>query len=405
MRRRRATRARWAGGTRMTLLAWTRTCFSSRGRHTRYWRDWSSDVCSSDLRAATATTRWISASGARSPASSSGSPATRDPVRAPTRRWTTAWKTPSSHHNCRGRFPGMRPTAFTCGDGCRCPSAGSPTSCNSPRETPRPRTWWSTARAFPSRWWMKAVFRSGRRAPCASRTTSTSTCISSASSRFYITCGPGVSDSTTLPTTAIRIPSTTFWARRNSVRTAGGRSAPSACVCACWGESKRGGGHLRLRCDQCDPVRLGARLGLLHPGHQPQGLHGRDHPREPALVGAAEHGHPGGRQENLEYPNRIGAVLEMQRQLLVFLEGLLHGADLSEDGRADVIRLRRRNGLFGGGILRGGQQRLLRELFGEFAQSHPGLMLTFSLAPPKPHRRRRGVASIRVLEWQIGRAH
>src|SRR5581483_4694120 len=26
--------------------------FSSRRRHTRYWRDWSSDVCSSDLRAA-----------------------------------------------------------------------------------------------------------------------------------------------------------------------------------------------------------------------------------------------------------------------------------------------------------------------------------------------------------------
>src|ERR1035437_2222670 len=25
--------------------------FSSRRRHTRYWRDWSSDVCSSDLRA------------------------------------------------------------------------------------------------------------------------------------------------------------------------------------------------------------------------------------------------------------------------------------------------------------------------------------------------------------------
>src|SRR5947209_9459550 len=24
--------------------------FSSRGRHTRYWRDWSSDVCSSDLQ-------------------------------------------------------------------------------------------------------------------------------------------------------------------------------------------------------------------------------------------------------------------------------------------------------------------------------------------------------------------
>src|SRR3712207_4146209 len=28
--------------------------FSSRRRHTRYWRDWSSDVCSSDLRAASA---------------------------------------------------------------------------------------------------------------------------------------------------------------------------------------------------------------------------------------------------------------------------------------------------------------------------------------------------------------
>src|SRR3712207_8463487 len=26
-------------------------CFSSRRRHTRYWRDWSSDVCSSDLGA------------------------------------------------------------------------------------------------------------------------------------------------------------------------------------------------------------------------------------------------------------------------------------------------------------------------------------------------------------------
>src|SRR3712207_8722577 len=28
--------------------------FSSRRRHTRYWRDWSSDVCSSDLLAALA---------------------------------------------------------------------------------------------------------------------------------------------------------------------------------------------------------------------------------------------------------------------------------------------------------------------------------------------------------------
>src|SRR5215217_9252915 len=29
--------------------------FSSRRRHTRYWRDWSSDVCSSDLRSHTDT--------------------------------------------------------------------------------------------------------------------------------------------------------------------------------------------------------------------------------------------------------------------------------------------------------------------------------------------------------------
>src|SRR3712207_7497748 len=31
--------------------------FSSRRRHTRYWRDWSSDVCSSDLAARVLVTR------------------------------------------------------------------------------------------------------------------------------------------------------------------------------------------------------------------------------------------------------------------------------------------------------------------------------------------------------------
>src|SRR3712207_6536547 len=31
--------------------------FSSRRRHTRYWRDWSSDVCSSDLDGAPVTGR------------------------------------------------------------------------------------------------------------------------------------------------------------------------------------------------------------------------------------------------------------------------------------------------------------------------------------------------------------
>src|SRR3712207_9238526 len=34
--------------------------FSSRRRHTRYWRDWSSDVCSSDLIWGATLTRWVS---------------------------------------------------------------------------------------------------------------------------------------------------------------------------------------------------------------------------------------------------------------------------------------------------------------------------------------------------------
>src|SRR5947209_9747075 len=33
--------------------------FSSRRRHTRYWRDWSSDVCSSDLAALVSRRRWV----------------------------------------------------------------------------------------------------------------------------------------------------------------------------------------------------------------------------------------------------------------------------------------------------------------------------------------------------------
>src|SRR3712207_8100890 len=42
----------------MRVLSNTHSCilffFSSRRRHTRYWRDWSSDVCSSDLSRALA---------------------------------------------------------------------------------------------------------------------------------------------------------------------------------------------------------------------------------------------------------------------------------------------------------------------------------------------------------------
>src|SRR3712207_8210051 len=32
------------------MISWCAFFVSSRRRHTRYWRDWSSDVCSSDLR-------------------------------------------------------------------------------------------------------------------------------------------------------------------------------------------------------------------------------------------------------------------------------------------------------------------------------------------------------------------
>src|SRR5947209_10589647 len=35
--------------------------FSSRRRHTRYWRDWSSDVCSSDLTEIMGLNNWIAA--------------------------------------------------------------------------------------------------------------------------------------------------------------------------------------------------------------------------------------------------------------------------------------------------------------------------------------------------------
>src|SRR3712207_9508877 len=62
--------------------------FSSRRRHTRYWRDWSSDVCSSDLRRGP---------GARPPVGeraasthpqileTSGPPAGHNPPRSPAR--------------------------------------------------------------------------------------------------------------------------------------------------------------------------------------------------------------------------------------------------------------------------------------------------------------------------------
>src|SRR3712207_6609746 len=38
--------------SRQSVCVWFFFFFSSRRRHTRYWRDWSSDVCSSDLTGA-----------------------------------------------------------------------------------------------------------------------------------------------------------------------------------------------------------------------------------------------------------------------------------------------------------------------------------------------------------------
>src|SRR5476651_1321213 len=58
--------------------------FSSRRRHTRYWRDWSSDVCSSDLAAAgasnspaagAAAAATAAAGAANSPAAAAGAAA------------------------------------------------------------------------------------------------------------------------------------------------------------------------------------------------------------------------------------------------------------------------------------------------------------------------------------------
>src|SRR5258707_10950389 len=49
--------------------------FSSRRRHTRYWRDWSSDVCSSDLEeglAAIPAAQGVDADGATGPAAGTG---------------------------------------------------------------------------------------------------------------------------------------------------------------------------------------------------------------------------------------------------------------------------------------------------------------------------------------------
>src|SRR3712207_3187049 len=62
--------------------------FSSRRRHTRYWRDWSSDVCSSDLRRSRSGTSRSSPWTRRTTSSGSGAacPAARTPLSRSGRR-------------------------------------------------------------------------------------------------------------------------------------------------------------------------------------------------------------------------------------------------------------------------------------------------------------------------------
>src|SRR3712207_6977568 len=49
----------WGGFTAVPFSGWVDVFFfSSRRRHTRYWRDWSSDVCSSDLPPRSTTLRF-----------------------------------------------------------------------------------------------------------------------------------------------------------------------------------------------------------------------------------------------------------------------------------------------------------------------------------------------------------
>src|SRR3712207_9264030 len=75
--------------------------FSSRRRHTRYWRDWSSDVCSSDLGPAAAGSAGRRAHGHRRPRRDplcAGAAARRDRRR----HGAGAWEE-NGRESCRGR--------------------------------------------------------------------------------------------------------------------------------------------------------------------------------------------------------------------------------------------------------------------------------------------------------------
>src|SRR5215203_6438531 len=66
---------------------------SSRRRHTRYWRDWSSDVCSSDLAKSPAPARWRAMA----------------PTRPSKRRRTTVAASPAALPRVRSTASNRRP--------------------------------------------------------------------------------------------------------------------------------------------------------------------------------------------------------------------------------------------------------------------------------------------------------
>src|SRR5437660_12818022 len=73
------------------VVAWSLFFFSSRRRHTRWPRDWSSDVCSSDLNDAPAAA--VVATGTKvRPATCIDPPESRDIVRSEERRVGKEWR-------------------------------------------------------------------------------------------------------------------------------------------------------------------------------------------------------------------------------------------------------------------------------------------------------------------------
>src|SRR3712207_7522993 len=88
--------------------------FSSRRRHTRYWRDWSSDVCSSDLDDGLSWFRLVDADDQPSPEVCTTPPPTSTP-----RPGAHPFPTPSPTPTCTPASPGKRSEERRVGKECR----------------------------------------------------------------------------------------------------------------------------------------------------------------------------------------------------------------------------------------------------------------------------------------------